>query len=153
MHYYTILVNFCSVPQEISEMTHLGYLFAITASIATSAHASHEHLADQSAPHVNVTHAYALASNSENDQNSNENLALRKEILQFAQDTFYSLAETTGFLQYTLEAAKTFKLDDILIGIPTSVKNADNLATYKGIPWTVNGKKVKSQTLVNVQIK
>ena len=31
--------------------------------------------------------------------------------------------------------------------------DADNLATYKGIPWTVNGKTVKSQTLVNVQIK
>ena len=31
--------------------------------------------------------------------------------------------------------------------------NPDKLATYKGIPWTVNGKHVKSQTLVNVQIK
>jgi aminoacyl tRNA synthase complex-interacting multifunctional protein 1 len=31
--------------------------------------------------------------------------------------------------------------------------NADKLATYQGVPWTVNGQHVKSQTLVNVQIK
>ena len=31
--------------------------------------------------------------------------------------------------------------------------NGDKVATYNGVPWTVNGKLVTSQTLVNVQIK
>ena len=31
--------------------------------------------------------------------------------------------------------------------------NADLIATYKGIPWLVNGEPCKSQTLVDVQIK
>ena len=31
--------------------------------------------------------------------------------------------------------------------------SGDKIATYKGVPWTVNGKHITSQTLVNVQIK
>jgi len=31
--------------------------------------------------------------------------------------------------------------------------NGDRLATFRSVPWTVNGKHVLSQTLVNVQIK
>ena len=31
--------------------------------------------------------------------------------------------------------------------------NTDQIATYKGIPWLVNGQPCKSQTLVDVQIK
>ena len=31
--------------------------------------------------------------------------------------------------------------------------NGVKVATYNGVPWTVNGKHVTSQTLVNVQIK
>ncbi len=31
--------------------------------------------------------------------------------------------------------------------------NDAKVATYKNVPWTVNGKHVVSQTLVNVQIK
>ena len=31
--------------------------------------------------------------------------------------------------------------------------NADKVATYKGVPWTVNGQKCHSTTLTDVQIK
>lgn len=31
--------------------------------------------------------------------------------------------------------------------------NGDKVATYKGVPWTVNGKHCRSQTMSNVQIK
>ena len=31
--------------------------------------------------------------------------------------------------------------------------DGNNVATYKGVPWTVNGKHCLSTTLVNVQIK
>ena len=31
--------------------------------------------------------------------------------------------------------------------------DTNKIATYKGVPWTVNGKHCSSQTLTNVQIK
>lgn len=31
--------------------------------------------------------------------------------------------------------------------------NGDKVATYRGVPWTVNGKHCHSQSLSNVQIK
>jgi len=31
--------------------------------------------------------------------------------------------------------------------------NSEGIATYKGIPWSVNGKQCKSQTLKDVQVK
>jgi aminoacyl tRNA synthase complex-interacting multifunctional protein 1 len=31
--------------------------------------------------------------------------------------------------------------------------NGDKIATYKGVPWTVNGKHVKSQSLTDVQVR
>ena len=64
------------------------------------------------------------------DQDSKGDLALRQEILKFAQDTFNDLAKPTGFPEYTTEAAKKLDLNDIVIGIPKDVKNADSLATY-----------------------
>ena len=36
---------------------------------------------------------------------------------------------------------------------PDMKVDGNNVATYKGVPWTVNGKHCLSTTLVNVQIK